>query len=163
MPQDELRTLIEIASAIAERAFQHTGGRIIPMWHAVAADGKIQILPAPHDLDQFDITQSLRDHFAENNIVRYVFISEAWSLRTDDVAEYNKWRREYRSLKDHPKRKEIMTFFAEDLTMAMIAERAIIRPSREPPRLGKLCFEDIETLKGYTMMDILPRPNRTLQ
>lgn len=140
----ELRELIDYASTQAEKIFKNTG-RIMPMYHAVQADGQHLVTPTP-DADKDVAVALIKSLFRLRNVVRYVYINEAWKLempgREPSPAEWLEIQR--KGLENHPDRREIMTFFAENRAgELMMAQRYILRPERGKAKLTPLTITDM--------------------
>lgn len=156
-----LRELIEFASKSAEQIFARRQC-FDPMWHAIMPDGSHQIIL--QTVDDKDVQLALvRAAFELFDVRAYVFISEAWALRSTarDAAEFNARVDQYRreGIRKNPDRVEILWLQAEDQTGLLSARRPIIRPVKGKAELGPL---EIDDMQGWTgegrMMGLLPRP-----
>jgi hypothetical protein len=83
----------------------------------------------------------VRRLFVVKNVVAYVFIDEAWMVdKAGRKAEgLEAWVMQH-GTKNHPDRREIVMFLAEDLTGQMSAHRFILRPEHGKPKLSPLKF-----------------------
>jgi hypothetical protein len=80
MSETELRRMFDQASRFCEAHFA-TYGEISPMWHAVTSSDETIIEPHPIYLVDKDIAMALvRAFFDARDVVRYVYIGEAWTL-----------------------------------------------------------------------------------
>jgi hypothetical protein len=138
----DLREMIEIASDAAEKLFQ-TRGVIMPMYHCVTADHVHFVAPAPHKDKDIGVAM-MRLMFKVKHVVRYVFIDEAWIVDQShtDAAEGAKLEAyaARHGLANHPDRREIVMFLAEDLAGRLSAHRFILRPEHGKPTLAPLKF-----------------------
>ena len=152
----DLRQMIEAASSAVEKLFK-IRGVIRPMYDCMTADGVRFVTPAPHE-DKDAAVAMMRALFVIKNVVRYVFIDEAWMLdQKGDAAEgarLEAWAAKY-GVASHPDRREIVMFIAEDLAGRLSAHRFILRPEHGKPRLSPLKFIPAETLAHGRMVGLL--------
>ena len=152
-----LRAMIEAASRNIEVIFGITG-EVAPMWHFTKANGNEFAMLAP-DTDDKDIaTAIVRAVFEVEDVVRYVFMTEAWVVETHDpveIEEIKVWIAQGRSARDHPKRREIVMFVAEDATGQLTGQREIERKGKRP-RLGSLQIDEFTQSEGR-IIGMLPR------
>jgi hypothetical protein len=145
----ELREMIVIASSAVEKLFQHRGV-IRPMYHCMTADRGIFVTPAPHE-DKDTAVALMRALFTVKNVVRYVFIDEAWIVsQKGDAAEFARleaWAAKH-GVVNHPDRREVVIFLAEDLAGRLSAHRLILRPEHGKPKLSPLKFTEATAAKG---------------
>jgi hypothetical protein len=148
----DLRSLIEFASKQAEKIFRIQGA-IHPMYHAIKADGQQIIFNAPDDDKDVSVAITMAA-FELENVDRYVFIDEAWVVDTRgtdqdlDMDYVNRY-----GLRDHPDRREVVTFFAENRRgERMQGTRYILRPERGKPSLSPLKIEDMTGSKSEGRM-----------
>jgi hypothetical protein len=143
MSEKQLRDLIAFASDFCDRIFK-AKGEIYPMWHAVTSDGKD--IPIVSPLEDKDLSVAMiRALFDLRDVVRYVYIDEAWTLsRMVRPDEDEQVRRE--GISKHPDRVEIVMITGEDREYGgqLMAHRNIIRPRKGKPYLGPL--QSIEDL-----------------
>ena len=150
----ELRKMIEHASTWAEKRFRKKG-ELSPMWHAVDADGRHYLMPAP-PCDSKDLSVALvRAVFEASNIVRCVFIDEAWVLAkraeklTAEQAEAFKQQCLKHGVADHPDRQEVVIFSGEDELGFVMGTRPIIRKGNKAT-LGPLTYN----MSGQSKSDL---------
>jgi len=156
----ELKKEIESASAWADAVFAEAG-EILPMWAAVTAKDEHFIVPSTFP-DKDVAASVLRDFFKEKDVVRYLFITEAWTCTTDDQEVAKRamaWMRAGNTLEDFPDRKEILAFTGEDESGWMSAHREIIRGEGKPT-LGPLQWIDSDMTEGR-FVGMLPRRQET--
>jgi hypothetical protein len=155
-----LRQLIEIASVGVDGLFK-TRGVIRPMYHCMTAAGVNFVAPAPCE-DKDDSIVLMRALFALKNVVRYVFIDEAWivdkaHVRAAEVANLEAWVAKH-GVSNHPDRREVVMFLAEDLAGCLHAHRFILRPEHGKPKLSPLKFITSEAKARGRMIGLL-RPS----
>jgi hypothetical protein len=137
MSEQDLRGMIDYASKFCERQFAKKGV-ISPMWHAVMSSGEWMYLPGPRVSKDLAVAL-IRATFETNDVVRYVFIDEAWTLVKKDIGKDELAQIDAHGLRDHPGRVEVVMISAEDCDTGMfMAQRRIIRPARGRPYLDKL-------------------------
>jgi hypothetical protein len=103
--------------------------------------GRAILLPPP-PLPKDDAMYLIKEAMKHLHIVRYVFIDEAWTVRGKERDELPD------DLSQHPERKEIILFNAEDKNgEQLLASRDIIREGGQP-RLGPLVFSDMNMMSG---------------
>ena len=137
MSENELRRMLDHASAFCDRHFAKKG-EIAPMWHAVTAGGQTIIEPHPTYLGKDMAAAMIRSFFDLRDVIRYVYIGEAWTLnrmiRPEEQEEIFR-----RGLSEHPDRVEVVQIQGEDRDYGqIIASRDIIRPAKGKPYLGPL-------------------------
>ncbi len=159
-PRAENKKLIEAASTAIERIFHHQG-RVNPMYHCERADGIDFLMPATgNSKDEWVMNAKIA--FLTQNVVRYVFIVEAWTLWSADVGAekakegYEKLQQEGGSLEHVPGRREVVMLQAEDDNCMVIATRAIIRPKKGKARLGPLEYSPEFGSHEGRMVGLLP-------
>jgi hypothetical protein len=135
--EQELRRMLDYASEFCERQFAKKG-EIAPMWHAVTVDGQKIIEPHPTYLGKDMAAAMIRSFFDLRDVIRYVYIGEAWTLnRMIQPEEQEEIFR--KGLSEHPDRVEVVQIQGEDHQYGQIvASRDIIRPERGKPYLGPL-------------------------
>jgi hypothetical protein len=133
----KLRDMLACASDFCEQRFERDGA-IEPMWHAVTASGESFIEHALPDFDEPEAIATIHALFDLRDVVRYVFIYEAWTLA--GLLPADEMDRVSRSgLAAHPERIEVVTLQGEDRACGQIvAHRRIIRPAGRQPYLGAL-------------------------
>lgn len=155
---NDLRTLIEMSSRLIEKIF-YDRGEIQPMYHCFYADGRVGITPAPV-ADKATAMIIMREFFELEEIVKYLFISEAWTLLENKDVDLD-YIRKY-GIADHPNRREVILFVAEDQTAMLMASRAIKRSTTGKATLGPLDFKEHTKAEGR-MVGLLPRGDKVLQ
>lgn len=128
-----LEELIQFAAKQMELRFKHVG-RIYPMWHAESLTDSYVISADMRDKDL--TTAALAAFFRERNVVRFVFMDEAWIVDRKP-GEIDKLMREG-GVSAQPDRKEIVMIHAEDVHTSKVYTRQIIRPKKGKARLGPL-------------------------
>jgi len=136
---DPLLELIELASVAAEKLFRKDG-EVHPLWHMVKGDGTHVVSGAP-TANKNDAVAIMRVAFHLFDVVRYVFVDEAWMVSaygSENVAKTSEYVRSHTGISEHPDRREVIIFSAEDRDgRQVIAQREIIR-GKGKPRLGPL-------------------------
>jgi hypothetical protein len=157
-----LEQFVERASKRIEKIF-YRSGQVLPLYHAVRRNGEIMIMPAPHP-DKDTAIAMVRALFELEDVVRYVFINEAWTFESGresaamqqaiDLAKQGR-------LSEHPDRKEIVVFLAEDEAGGMLsASREIIRNGGGKAQLGPLTFQREGSQAEGRMVGLLPRKGK---
>jgi hypothetical protein len=137
MSERELRQMLDEASAFCAHHFAKKG-EIAPMWHAITADGETIIEPHPCELGKDMAAAMIRAFFDFRDVVRYVYIGEAWTLdrmiRPEEQEEIFR-----KGIAEHPERVEVVQLQGEDRDYGqIIGARKIIRPANGKPHLGPL-------------------------
>jgi len=151
-----LKELIMFASANGEAIFRRTG-QLLPMWHAIKANGENLVLSQPND-DKDTAVGMIKALFELENVETYVFLSEAWILHTtkerDPVIPG--------SLEYHPDRREAIMFTAENRDgESQTARRFILRPEHGKAKLTPLVFDDMGNIQSSgRMVGLLDRRKR---
>ncbi len=137
MSEKELRRMFDRASQFCEAHFA-TRGEIAPMWHAVTSEGETIIEPHPILLGKDIAMVLIRAFFDAKDVVRYVYIGEAWTLR--ELIESEEVEAIMRDgIESHPDRVEVVQLQGEDDECGQImGQRRIIRPESGRPYLGPL-------------------------
>lgn len=152
-----MNEFIEFVSAQTERIFHQTGC-VLPMYHAIKRDGHHIVCPMP-DANKDTAVAIVRALFELQDVVRYVFIDEAWTVCAKSEEADALRNMAERGIASHPDRVEIILFNAEDenegLTMGM---RDIIR-GKGKAKLGPLKLERPNNMEGR-MAGMLPRRTR---
>lgn len=148
----ELKALIEFANGQAEKIFRRNG-IIYPMYHTVKSDGQIIVMtPPPGDKDMS--VALMKAAFVLNDIERYVFIDEAWILdnrKGGPEIDMDRVRRE--GVRDHPDRREVLMFAAENRKGEILtATRFILRPEHGKASLSPLMFNDMTGVESKGRM-----------
>lgn len=144
---DDLKSLVEFASAQAEKLFRKQGV-IYPLYHAITANGETVILTPPGRDKDLSVA-IVKAWFVLNDIDRYVFIDEAWILdvrKSGQPIDEAKVHRE--GISNHPDRREIVMFAAENRRGELqTARRFILRPEHGKPTLSALVIDDMTGLQ----------------
>ncbi|WP_166304646.1 hypothetical protein [Bradyrhizobium sp. 2S1] len=137
MSETRLRQMFDRASQFCEAHFA-AFGEITPMWHAVTSSGETIIEQHPGYLGKDIAMVVIRAFFDAKDVVRYVYIGEAWTLdRMIEPGEQEAIMRD--GLTNHPDRVEIVQLQGEDHECGQImGQRKIIRPESGRPYLGPL-------------------------
>jgi hypothetical protein len=132
MSEKQLRDMIASASDFCQQHFARRGA-IAPQWHAVTASG--DILSEPHPpLEKDAAVMLIRLLFEFMDVVRYVYISEAWSLMKFGWTEADRELLERDGISKHPDRIEVVQMQGEDREYGqLVAFHEIIRPRRGKP------------------------------
>ena len=140
MSEQQLRDMIAFASDFCDKKFRRDG-EVRPMWHAVTSAGKHFPIAASLGDKDADIAM-VRALFELEDVVRYVFMNEAWTMaRLLTDAEVPKIKRE--GISKHPDRVEVLMLSGEDSDYGMIMmQRKIVRPPGGKPYLGPLTTLD---------------------
>jgi hypothetical protein len=148
--------LIQLASNVAGPMFRQQG-RLLPMYHALGANGQHAIIPLPPDeKDAWPVIAKAA--FKEIDAVAFVFISEAWiremtpATRDEAMRLRDEWLQ--RGIANDPLRKEVVVFNAEDDQGGLCGHRPIIR-HKGRPHLGELEVETFTESEGR-MVGLLP-------
>jgi hypothetical protein len=155
----DLKSLVEFASRQAEKIFRQTGV-IYPMYHAIKPDGDFMILPAPEG-DKDTSVGLIKAAFAIHAIDRYVFIDEGWILdqRLSGGAPLDLARIARTGLRDHPDRREVLLFLAENRRgERQTGSRYILRPEHGRASLAPLKLDDMTGLQSSGRMIGLLNP-----
>lgn len=156
-----LREFIQHASGGIERVFHRTG-IVKPMWHAITRDRDEMIFPPPAP-DKDDAAVMVRVLFELRDVVRYVFIDEAWIV--DAMGENNTPERleavaaaAITGATASPLREEVVMFAAEDEAEgSLMARRRIIRPAHGRATLGPLQYDPRGGTIVGRFVGLLPR------
>jgi len=147
-PLTELQDFFACAAERAKAIFEATG-EVLPMWHAVPAQGQDLVIATPwSDDDEKEATaQAIRQIFDRAQVKRFAFISEAWvaSMRPGTSLEEANHTR----ASQHPDRREVLMINAEDRWGNAISGCFyILRPEHGPAKLSPLQMSDYDTTKG---------------
>lgn len=143
----ELKRLLDTCALAAEYVFAKNG-LMRPMWHAVTEKNEHLIFDSPSE-NRDHAVALVRALFVARNVIRYVFMDEAWMLEAlndpQKVADLDKWTTGTVSLSEHPERVEIVLFSAEDYASGQVlAHRKIVRHSIGPATLRPLEVQDVD-------------------
>lgn len=96
MSTTNLDQLFDLAREHAERVLVGAPKerQLMPIWHLVPERGDEMVIMTPFDCEtaKMIVLAQLRDYMREKAVVRYVFITEAWAVRTTKE-EYAKDKR----------------------------------------------------------------------
>lgn len=159
---DVLHELVETAAAAAEKQFL-AQGHFSPIWHMVTADGE-HLFSGPISRDKDTQVAMIKALMIIKNVVRYVFIDEAWILEHKGGIDQAELNRAYENgIANHPDRKEILMFTGEDQNLGMVMARCdIIRKGGRKVRLGPLVIDKFDGMEGR-MVGLLPMAGATRQ
>lgn len=151
------REMIEFASERVTELWQ-LKHEITPMWHAITADDKYMIIPPPCE-DKDDSASLIRALFELQDVVRYVFFAEAWTLNLskEDNSKEELDAMHKKGIADHPDRRETVIFVAEDEHGFVMAHRKITRPERGFAVLEPLAWDEDFTQTEGRLVGMLPR------
>lgn len=153
-----LEKFIKAIDKTACEIFAHVG-RLQPIYHIVAENGDVMILPAlsPDKDVSVAMAQAAMVLF---DATRYVFLCEAWVLQTEDQEEMNRVWKSGEGIADHPNRIEMIHYQGEDdKEGSLTASRLIVRTEGQSPHLSKLVFRRDGTSEGR-FVGLLPGRER---
>ena len=149
-----LREFVTECAARASAIFERDGKLEPPFWDAMTRAGERLFLPAIPGLSKSMMVALVRELFASADVVRYVWISEAWMLQAKDDTELDRYDRD--GIEHEPGRIEALMFSAEDAQEGMLIARREIKRDQARPRLGPLIIADgMSNLEGR-MVGLLP-------
>jgi len=154
----DLKSLVEFASAQAEKIFRKTG-ELVPMYHAINADGQHRVMLPPGFSKDLDVAL-MKAAFVLENIDRFVFICEAWIVdaRQSGVPPLDLENYREGSLSENPDRREVVMFAAENRRgELMLGQRYILRPEHGKPSLAPLRIDSGFDESAGRMVGMLPR------
>lgn len=161
MMSRELRAMLQRASRWADRQFSRAGV-VRPVWHAVTARGEHIVMPAQLD-DKDAQARLVRTAFALHNVVRYVFIVEAWVVAGTGTETDKRELMQIAAtvgLASHPRRQEVVNLVAEEEACCVSCMRHIHRPARGKPYLGPL-IEETPVESSGRFVGMLPKSTHT--
>jgi hypothetical protein len=142
--------MIDDAAEIAQREFAERG-EVNPMWIADTATGERLMIPGllPNEL----MVVALRAIFRDSNVVRYVTIQEAWmaKLSSEEMATFDG------PVREHPDRREVIFFHAEDKQGCVFARYFILRPEHGKPTLSPLQYQGVPDGSDGRLTGLLAR------
>lgn len=112
-------------------------GELTPMWIAQTKTGEILPICAPMT-DKDVLVKAIKKLFKDRDVVRYVFMVEAWTLAAHDGDKDRKMR-DYaarHSLADHPGRRECIMVSGEDAHNQIVGMMFILRPEHGKPTVS---------------------------
>lgn len=162
MSERELVQMMEFADEQVQRIFKVTQ-RIHPMWHMVTSAGETKIMPTPSAQDKDTAERLVRRIFELLDVVRYVFIGEAWTAEVmdEDLPKVEAELQRAGNLENYPGRNEVVQLQGEDRDCGQLVWwRAITRPKIGPARLGPL-EKDCFRVSSGRMVGLLPKAKAT--
>jgi hypothetical protein len=152
---DPLRVLIEAASSAIGKSFS-VRGCVTPMYHAETRAGDVFLLD---DLpgDKNLAVMLVRAFFELKDVVRFVFMDEAWVVERDNITPEEMAFMDEAGLSTHRDRREVVAFLAEDELHSLSAEREIIR-GKGRPKLAPLRFLSVFGRSEGRMTNMLKKP-----
>ena len=145
------KELIELCSAQVDKIFRHTG-QLLPMYHAITRNGEELIIPAP-DVSKDLSVMLVKAELELRGVDTVVFFSEAWMLDSTKTQELDIESWANRGLAEHPDRREIIAFAAENRRGEMqTAKRYILRPEHGKAKLAPLQFDDMTGVQSLGRM-----------
>jgi hypothetical protein len=156
--------MIERASRTAEHEFAKRGF-LTPAWVAIDKQGTVHAFPSSGHSKDLDVL-IIRATFTALEVIRYVFVDEAWMLdrSMSDITKAELVEIGKHGLRDHPERKEIVMLSGEDHDAGQLtARRDIVRPPVGRPYLGPLIIDDGIKQSEGRMVGLLPVTGRTRQ
>ena len=152
----DLKTLIEFASTQAEKLFRKQGGVIYPLYHCIKPNGESAILSPPGVGDKNLDVAMVKAWMQINDISTVCFMDEAYILDTRKNSggpEIDMERVNREGIRNHPDRREVVMFSAENRDGEMLtARRFILRPEIGRPTLAPLVIDDMAELKSSGRM-----------
>ena len=137
---NQLADMIHRVSEAVEDIFRNTG-EIRPMYEAVKPDGERMVVRVPGYDKDLDVAL-IKAFFAIENIDRYVYVAEAWTLETKMDIDVEQVQRE--GVRNHPDRREAVMFMAESRDGGILsARRYILRPEHGKAKLAPLHINDL--------------------
>jgi hypothetical protein len=156
----DLTALITFASEQAGKIFEMTGV-LYPMYHAITRDGQHAILTPP-DRDKDTAVAMVKAWFELNDIDRYVFVDEAWTIIAkpgDPLPDMKRIARD--GLSNHPDRREVVLFSAENRRGEWVTGiRYILRPEHGKPKLSPLTIDDMTLHSEGRMVGLLQKEKK---
>jgi hypothetical protein len=150
-----MEVLLELASQFAQDRFDALG-HLYPLWHAITSEGTHAVLQ-PKGATKDENVALVRAEFKQLDVIRYVYLDEAWMLEAPDFS------REVieRGIRHHPDRVEVVMFSAEDRDRGQLAaRRRIIRPPNKKPYLGPLELDPHSGFWAGRIVHLLTPPGR---
>jgi hypothetical protein len=145
MSEQQLLDLVEMISNAADSEFAARGA-VPATWVAVTAAGEKMVQRPPTDDKDFNAAL-MRALFEAADVVRYVYVDEAWTLTSTSKEAIARASRE--GLADHPDRREVLMITGEDRDAGQVmTHRDILRPKRGKAHLGPLVRDDFPQSEG---------------
>jgi hypothetical protein len=125
------------ASNVADQMFSE-GGEVRMFWLADGPDGPSVITSdGVDDTNKDALARQVRAIFRERNVMRYVYVAEAWSANGINCRP-----------SEHPLRREVVFIQGEDGSKQLVAIRDIVRPEGGKPYLAELKIERAGAMEG---------------
>jgi hypothetical protein len=154
MSEKQLREMVDGASDWALKCFKQEGA-VAQVWFAVTAGGDRFAVPSPVPGNPDLSVIMIRALFELRDVVRYVFVSEAWTVLTSDLGDVEKARRF--GARSHPDRVEVVALSGEDQeSRQLTARRRIIRPQKAKAYLGPLEWDEPWDQSEGRVVGLLP-------
>jgi hypothetical protein len=148
-------TLDAFLRAVSEMAeLTMSKNKCVPAnWIAVTRGGEMHVIPTPMETGDAAgknrIADDMRLYFADQDVVRYAVVAEAWKASTG-------WPAGMQPSAD-PNRKPIVMIYAQDYSGALVAARDIIGDGGPDPTLGPLEIKVVEAdNNGERFANLLP-------
>ena len=128
-------------------------GLLLPMYDALKANGERIVIAQPDKVSKDIGVALIKAHFALEGVVAYVFMSEAWVLRTTVDRDPDIEHIARNGLEHHPDRREVIMFQAEDTNGgSQTAYRYILRPEHRKAVLAPLHMDDMTGVESEGRM-----------
>jgi hypothetical protein len=147
-----LQKLFDTAAQSAAQLFSETG-EVLPMMHAVRKDGAHILIPLMWESqkEKQDSLRQLKMALPAFGVQQYVIVAEAWMV---DVMQTDAPIGHFKTLKDHPDRRECLTISAADNKGNHRAGLYyILRPEQGPPKLSPLRLFDEADGEFHTLLE----------
>jgi hypothetical protein len=130
---------------------------VAPLWFGITATGESFDLEPPHPDKDFSVAM-IRAYFALRNVVRYIYICEAWTVQRPLSDDEVTWIATHGGVAAHPDRIEVVMISGEDRDAGLLtAQRRIIRPPRGRAYLSPLEMHDQTIIQSSgRMVGLLP-------
>jgi hypothetical protein len=135
--------MIKVASDFAEQVMAKQN-RIDPFWHLITARDEHMVVPTLSD-DKDEAVLLMRLLLKAVEAKMCMFVAEAWQIEVT-TAEAIPATEQQRL--QHPSRKEVVLFQAEDIDGEITGHRDIIRDANGKPTLGPLEIERMDVSTG---------------
>lgn len=136
-PTPEFHSLMQQAAGFAQSKFRDDGN-VQPMWIAETDMGEKFVIATPFgdEGQKAQVVTLLRQMFAERSVVRYAFMTEAWSVAMSESEMKDEGTNRPPPSK-HPRRREVLILLGEDrdTKVAAFTQFFILRPEDGTPTL----------------------------
>jgi len=157
MSEKDLRQISEFMSTFCDRYFGEHGG-VSAMYHVVLRSGQHSIIRPPYAENKELSIMAIRVLFEELDVVRYVYLDEAWVMSNETASEDEMNAAMRDGVKTHPKRFEVVFMSGEDETCGQLCwYRKIIRDAGKRPSLGPLVQMPTKAESEGRMIGLLPQ------